>query len=91
MDEYDAAFVEVIHTNADVRDLGMGIRQKIGDLDLYLNGGMSQVGCCYQWSKQQKMTPLLKFPCIGNVLFYVVKYYTNIILIYQTGNIIIKI
>ncbi|XP_022092226.1 pancreatic lipase-related protein 2-like [Acanthaster planci] len=46
LDETDAVFVDVIHTNVNpIWTLGMGIYQPSGHLDFYVNGGDDQTGC----------------------------------------------
>ena len=67
LDKTDAAFVEVIHTNADVKNLGMGILDKIGDVDFYLNNGTFQPYCCRKWSREQNISKLLDYPCISKI------------------------
>jgi hypothetical protein len=47
LDASDAAFVDVIHTNAFVQ----GKIEASGDVDFYVNGGISQPGC---WSGPSK-------------------------------------
>ena len=41
LDEDDATYVDVIHTNAGV----LGTSQRVGDIDFYPNGGEHQPGC----------------------------------------------
>ena len=41
LDESDANYVDVIHTNAGV----LGTSQRVGDIDFYPNGGKHQPGC----------------------------------------------
>jgi hypothetical protein len=48
LDASDAAFVDVIHTNALVQ----GKIEASGDVDFYVNGGISQPGC---WSESSKI------------------------------------
>ncbi|XP_061491886.1 pancreatic lipase-related protein 2-like isoform X2 [Rhineura floridana] len=46
LDPSDAEFVDVIHTNAgQFPNIGFGMRNAIGDLDFYPNGGTVMVGC----------------------------------------------
>ncbi|XP_070536523.1 pancreatic triacylglycerol lipase-like [Ptychodera flava] len=46
IDETDADFVDIIHTDADpLYELGFGIWQECGDVDFYPNGGKNQPGC----------------------------------------------
>lgn len=47
LDASDADFVDVIHTNAFVQ----GKIEASGDVDFYVNGGISQPGC---WSDPSK-------------------------------------
>jgi hypothetical protein len=48
LDASDAAFVDVIHTNAFVQ----GKIEASGDVDFYVNGGITQPGC---WSESSKI------------------------------------
>jgi hypothetical protein len=48
LDANDAAFVDVIHTNGFVQ----GKIETSGDVDFYVNGGISQPGC---WSDSSKL------------------------------------
>ncbi|GIY41556.1 pancreatic lipase-related protein 3 [Caerostris darwini] len=49
LDKTDARFIDVIHTNGGGTYIeGLGIREAIGDLDFYPNGGNRQPGCSYQ-------------------------------------------
>ena len=41
LDESDASYVDVIHTNAGF----LGTSQRVGDIDFYPNGGKHQPGC----------------------------------------------
>lgn len=41
LDHTDAKFVDVLHTNG----FNMGMYGKMGDVDFYANGGVSQPGC----------------------------------------------
>ncbi|KAM7428877.1 hypothetical protein ABFA07_020190 [Porites harrisoni] len=41
LDESDASYVDVIHTNAGF----LGTNQRVGDIDFYPNGGKHQPGC----------------------------------------------
>ena len=41
LDESDASYVDVIHTNAGF----LGTNQRVGDIDFYPNGGSHQPGC----------------------------------------------
>lgn len=46
LDETDAEFVEVIHTNGDTFNMGgAGTLQRLGTVDFYANGGWIQPGC----------------------------------------------
>lgn len=46
LDETDAEFVEVIHTNGDTFAMGgAGTLQQMGTVDFYPNGGWLQPGC----------------------------------------------
>jgi len=54
LDARDAFFVDVIHTNALVQ----GKIEACGDVDFYVNGGITQPGC---WSESSKM-----FICLLN-------------------------
>ncbi|XP_035206601.1 pancreatic triacylglycerol lipase-like [Stegodyphus dumicola] len=46
LDKGDAKFVDVIHTNMDGESLsGYGLKQPIGHVDFYPNGGEHQPGC----------------------------------------------
>ena len=46
LDETDAKFVDVIHSNTEVAlGLGLGITDQSGHVDFYVNGGQSQPGC----------------------------------------------
>jgi hypothetical protein len=46
LDETDAEFVEVIHTNGDTFNMGgAGTLQRLGTVDFYPNGGWIQPGC----------------------------------------------
>lgn len=46
LDPTDAAFVDVIHTDAEhIFSLGFGLKQAIGTVDFYPNGGKDQPGC----------------------------------------------
>ncbi|GFN73656.1 pancreatic lipase-related protein 2 [Plakobranchus ocellatus] len=46
LDETDAIFVDVIHTNgAPFSEGGAGLIQQSGDIDFYVNGGKTQPGC----------------------------------------------
>ncbi|XP_058155462.1 pancreatic lipase-related protein 3 [Dasypus novemcinctus] len=56
LDQSDANFVDVIHTNAArlFFDLGMGTINACGHLDFYPNGGMNMPGC------NDLITPLFK-------------------------------
>lgn len=46
LDTTDAKFVEVIHSNNDAaNNLGLGIPEAIGHVDIYPNGGKKQPGC----------------------------------------------
>lgn len=59
LDTTDAAFVDAIHTDAGtVLDLGLGMKQSIGHVDFFPNGGKFQPGC-----------PEIKFPAtvIGGI------------------------
>jgi hypothetical protein len=55
LDDSDAVFVDVIHTNAFVQ----GKIEACGDVDFYVNGGFRQPGC---WSESSKM-----FICLLNM------------------------
>jgi hypothetical protein len=48
LDASDAAFVDIIHTNALVQ----GKIEASGDVDFYVNGGINQPGC---WSESSKI------------------------------------
>ncbi|KAF5277894.1 hypothetical protein FQA39_LY06046 [Lamprigera yunnana] len=43
LDETDATFVDVIHTNG----MGLGYNGRCGDVDFYPNGGVKQPGCSF--------------------------------------------
>ncbi|XP_058794380.1 uncharacterized protein LOC131666051 [Phymastichus coffea] len=46
LDQHDAPFVDVIHTNArHILFLGLGLPEKLGFADFYPNGGQTQPGC----------------------------------------------
>lgn len=46
LDETDATFVDVIHSNGEQLILGgLGSWQPMGDVDFYPNGGRMQTGC----------------------------------------------
>lgn len=46
LDQTDAKFVDVIHTNTDLAlGLGLGAKDSSGHLDFYVNGGQQQPGC----------------------------------------------
>uniref|UniRef100_A0A915JK89 Lipase domain-containing protein n=1 Tax=Romanomermis culicivorax TaxID=13658 RepID=A0A915JK89_ROMCU len=46
LDPSDARFVQVIHTNGDSLSRGgLGALQRMGHVDFYPNGGVTQPGC----------------------------------------------
>jgi hypothetical protein len=46
LDQTDAKFVDVIHSNTDVAlGIGFGLTDPSGHLDFYVNGGQHQPGC----------------------------------------------
>lgn len=46
LDQNDAKFVDVIHTNTEVAlGVGFGSSESSGHLDFYVNGGQEQPGC----------------------------------------------
>ncbi|XP_067127189.1 pancreatic triacylglycerol lipase-like [Centruroides vittatus] len=45
LDNTDATFVDVIHTNGEEYFRGYGLPQAIGNFDFYPNGGVNQPGC----------------------------------------------
>ena len=46
VDENDALFVEAIHTNGKgLLQLGLGMTSRVGNVDIYPNGGEAQPGC----------------------------------------------
>jgi len=48
LDETDAAFVDVIHSNGENLILGgLGSSQPMGHVDFYPNGGRMQKGCSH--------------------------------------------
>ncbi|XP_041973715.1 pancreatic triacylglycerol lipase-like [Aricia agestis] len=62
LDETDADFVDVIHTNGRLlQRLGFGLPDPIGHADFYPNGGMKQPGCLNEsnsvWSRILPISP----------------------------------
>ena len=46
LDETDALFVDVIHSNTEIAlGMGLGSSDLSGHIDFYVNGGQSQPGC----------------------------------------------
>ncbi|CAL1279326.1 unnamed protein product, partial [Larinioides sclopetarius] len=57
LDDTDADFVDVIHSNGGDNYIeGLGIKEAIGHMDFYPNGGISQPGCFYHPNMTYKMT-----------------------------------
>ncbi|KAL3869913.1 hypothetical protein ACJMK2_042535 [Sinanodonta woodiana] len=53
LDATDAAFVDVIHTDAEhLLDLGFGMESPAGTVDFYPNGGKNQPGCPLDYGDQ---------------------------------------
>ncbi|XP_045505999.1 pancreatic triacylglycerol lipase-like [Colias croceus] len=62
LDDSDADFVDVIHTNGRLlQKIGFGLPDPIGHADFYPNGGMQQPGCVNKtnsvWSKILPISP----------------------------------
>ncbi|CAF0740905.1 unnamed protein product [Adineta steineri] len=46
LDQTDAKFVDVIHTNTEIAlGMGLGLKDQSGHVDFYVNGGQHQPGC----------------------------------------------
>lgn len=46
LDQKDAKFVDVIHTNTEIAlGIGLGSKDPSGHVDFYVNGGKHQPGC----------------------------------------------
>ncbi|XP_055941634.1 pancreatic triacylglycerol lipase-like [Argiope bruennichi] len=57
LDVTDADFVDVIHSNGGDNYIeGLGIKEAIGHMDFYPNGGSSQPGCFYHHNMTYEMT-----------------------------------
>ncbi|KAJ9597567.1 hypothetical protein L9F63_011568, partial [Diploptera punctata] len=65
----DATFVEVIHTNGrpTLPLLGLGIYQRLGDVDFYFNGGWDQPGC----TNDENLHLRVFCPHVRSLLYYV--------------------
>ncbi|XP_035206600.1 uncharacterized protein LOC118181539 [Stegodyphus dumicola] len=63
LDKGDASFVDIIHTNMDGQSLkGYGLKEPIGHLDFYPNGGEIQPGCSTELSiNAQNATDVLSY------------------------------
>ena len=59
LDESDASYVDVIHTDAGV----LGTNRRNGDVDFYPNGGSRQPGCLFKCKLRRSKSshPLLFF------------------------------
>ena len=59
LDESDASYVDVIHTDAGV----LGTNRRDGDVDFYPNGGSRQPGCLFKCKlrRSKNSHPLLFF------------------------------
>ncbi|KAL4705247.1 hypothetical protein ACJJTC_010266 [Scirpophaga incertulas] len=58
LDESDADFVDIIHTNGRLlTKMGLGVPHTIGHADFYPNGGMQQPGCHESSSLWYQMLP----------------------------------
>ena len=59
LDESDASYVDVIHTDAGV----LGTNRRDGDVDFYPNGGSRQPGCLFKCKLRRSKSshPLLFF------------------------------
>ena len=68
LDESDASYVDVIHTNAGV----LGTNQRVGDIDFYPNGGKHQPGCLVNGRLKKRIFKILHelFPRCSNYLSF---------------------
>jgi hypothetical protein len=55
LDSSDAHFVDIVHTNGGLQ----GDIEEIGDVDFYMNGGISQPGCFN--NKKGKVDKMIKY------------------------------
>ena len=71
LDESDASYVDVIHTNAGV----LGTSQRVGDIDFYPNGGKHQPGCLVNGRLKKRIFKILHelFPRCSNYLSFILK------------------
>ncbi|XP_060583369.1 inactive pancreatic lipase-related protein 1-like, partial [Ruditapes philippinarum] len=67
LDPTDAVFVDVIHTDAEhLFSLGFGLKQPIGTVDFYPNGGKDQPGCPATYFAQMSLLFTGNFEFINN-------------------------
>lgn len=68
LDPSDAIFVDVIHTDAEhLFSLGFGLKQPLGTVDFYPNGGKDQSGCPTTYFAQMSRLFSGNFEIINNV------------------------
>ncbi|XP_053394887.1 inactive pancreatic lipase-related protein 1-like isoform X2 [Mercenaria mercenaria] len=67
LDRTDALFVDVIHTDAEhLFSLGFGLKQQIGTVDFYPNGGKDQPGCPTTYFAQMSLLFSGNFQFVNN-------------------------
>ena len=71
LDESDASYVDVIHTDAGV----LGTNRRDGDVDFYPNGGSRQPGCLFKCKLKRSKSSYPYSFCISFFLLSPVNYF----------------